>query len=726
MKSAWLLVILLAQGLVVAQNVPPPRRPTIGVALEGGGAKGFAHIGVLQWFEDNHIPIDYVAGTSMGGLIGGFYAAGYRPPEIQEIVEKINWNDVLSGDIPFSDLSFRRKEDARTYPNALVVGLRHGVTLPGGLNSGQSVRILMDRYMLPYSGRKSFDDLPIPFRCVATDLVTGQPRVFSQGSLANALRATMSLPGVFAPVRENGQVYADGGMLDNLPTDVVKQMGADIVIGVHLSIGPTSPKSVRSLLGVLGAASSVMIDANVLRGMQLADILITVDVAGFGTLEFSRSGQIIVKGVEAAQAKASILSRLSLNPDDWNRYVAQREARRARTVPVPEFIEVTGTRPDLAEQMRKQLARNVGQPIDTQRIEKDIVELMGLDRFQSINYSLIDRDGEPGLLIIAEEKDYSPPWLKPGFEFDGSEPNNVGFTFASRVTFLDVGGFRSEARLDFSFGTLYGIRAEYYHPFTPLTHWFIAPQVLAASNPIDRYSENTLLAEYRVNTAGVGADVGYQFSRFSELRFGYLAGYLDTVRQVGSPLLPSVNGRTGATKVGFLTDHLDRPIIPRQGWALQGNMQWVDANPGAKAGFPSAEIQVDGFRPVSKSASVYAIAAGGSTFGYHQTGLPEFMLGGPSRLAAFGINEFLVNQYWYARLGYLHQIGTLPSLAGGGIYLTGEYEIAKPYGLPNSPSLAQDGVVGLITQTVLGPFLIGGSIGDAGHRKWFFQLGRVF
>jgi NTE family protein len=715
---------------MVGQSVPPPRRPTIGIAFEGGGAKGFAHIGVLQWFEDNHIPIDYVAGTSMGGLIGGFYSAGYRPAEIQEIVDKINWNDVLSGDIPFSDLSFRRKEDAREYPNGLVVGLRHGVTLPGGLNSGQTVRILMDRYMLPYSTRNSFDDLPIPFRCVATDLVTGQPRVFSQGSLADALRATMSIPGLFAPVREKGQVYADGGLLDNLPTDVVKQMGADIVIGVHLSTGPTAPKSVRSLLGVLGAASSVMIDANVLRGMQLADILITIDVAGYTTLQFSSSQEIVPKGAEAAKAKASILSRLSLDQADWTRYLAQREARRAKTVPVPQFIQITGTRPDLAEQMRKKLEGNVGKPIDTARLEKDITELMGLGRFESINYSLIDEEGKPGLQIIAEEKDYSPPWLKPGFTFDGSEPKNVGFTFASRVTFLDIGGFRSEARLDFSFGTLYGIRGEYYHPFTPLSHWFIAPELFAASNPINLYSGDTLLAEYRVNTAGGGGDVGYEFDRFSELRLGYTAGYLNTAREVGSSLLPSLNGRVGATRIGFVTDHLDRPIIPRRGVALLSNMQWVDANPGAKAGFPSGELQVTGFLPVSKPASVYGIAAGGSTFGYQQTGLPPFALGGPNRLAAFGLNQFLVNQYWYSRLGYLHQIGTLPMIGGGGIYATVEYEIAKPYGVPGfmpiTPSLPQDGVIGLLTQTILGPFLVGGSIGDAGHRRWFFQLGRVF
>ena len=714
---------------VVASAQPGPslqsNRPTIGIALEGGGAKGLAHIGVLQWFEEHHIPVDYIAGTSMGGLIAGLYATGRRPAEIQQIVSQLNWSEVLTGQTPYRERSFRRKEDLRAYPNDLELGLRDGVSVPGGLSTGQSVSLLIDRYVLPYSYSMSFDDLPIPFRCVATDLVSGKAEVFSSGSIATALRATMSIPGVFTPVKAQNKIYADGGLLNNLPTDVVKTMGPDIVIGVHLSVGPNDPRKLRTMFQIAGGSTGVMIDANVLRGMELADLLLTIDVAGFGTLDFSRADAIIPKGREAAQAKAGMLERFSLNEDDWTRHLAARESRRATTSQVAAFIEVEGANKAVAGDIERKLAFHAGQPIDTARLENNLTQLVGIGRYGSLTYALTKRNQETGLLITAVEKDYAPPSLKPGFAVDGADPDDVGFTLASRLTFLDLGGYRSELRTDIAFGSKYQLDLEYYHPVTPLSRWFIAPQISVARTPLNLYSGDNLLADYRLNTAGGGLDIGYGFDRFSELRVGYRAGYLDATRRIGSTLLPSVSGRTGSTQIRFALDHLDNPVIPRRGVAMLSGFQWVDARPGADSGFPSAESTISAFLPVSQSDSVYGIAAGGSTFSHRQTGIPPFSLGGPARLAAYGLNEFLINQYFYFRLGYLHRIAELPPFLGTGVYLNGHYEVAKPYGSLSS-QLPNDGVLGVIAQTLLGPVMIGGSVGDRGHRKWFFQLGRVF
>ena len=227
-----------------AEPTSPAAKPRlkIGVALEGGGALGLAHIGVLQWFEDHHIPIDYLAGTSMGGLVGGLYATGKSPQQLRQLVEAQNWDVILGGALPYEDLSFRRKEDKVAFPNSIVLGLRRGLVLPGGLNAGQQISLLIDRETLAYSSVQSFDDLPIPFRCVATDLVTGKQAVFKEGSLSPAMRATMAIPGLFSPIREGEHVYVDGGLVGNLPTDVVRDMGADIVIGVHLQTSPAGSR----------------------------------------------------------------------------------------------------------------------------------------------------------------------------------------------------------------------------------------------------------------------------------------------------------------------------------------------------------------------------------------------------------------------------------------------------------------------------------------------------
>jgi NTE family protein len=701
-------------------------RPKIGVALQGGGAKGLAHIGVLKWFEDHHIPIDYIAGTSMGGLIGGLYATGHTPAEIEQIVEQTDWGAVMSGETPYQSLSFRRKEDLRAFPNGLELGLREGVQPPGGLNSGQAVRFIIDRYVLPYSSEKNFDKLPIPFRCVATDLISGKSVVFSQGSLTDALRATMSIPGVFSPVKEGNKIYADGGLLNNLPTDVARQMGADIVVGVHLTTGPIAPANVRSLFQVAGTSSDVMIDANELRGMEQADILLTVNLEGFTTLDFSRAPQIMPKGIQAAQQKEQVLSKLRVSDEDWTRYLAERNSRVIRSVPVPAFIEVAGTSPALAADIQDKFSSFADKPIDSEHLEKQLTEIVGLGRFNSVNYSLTNRDGQTGLLLNTEEKDYSPPWVKPGFIVNGGEPNDVQFGFGSRFTFLDIGGYRSEVRLDFSIGSTYSAAAEYYHPISPTSRWFVAPRISMRRDPLNLYFENNFLAEYKLNQFDGGFDFGYSFNRFNEIRLGYDAGYLRATRWIGSPILPNVSGRTGVTRLRYAMDRLDNPVIPRRGTALLLSGGWVDGNPGAAEQFPSAEATFEAFHPVSPPASVYMIAAGGSTFGSQQTGFPQFTLGGPARLAAYGINEFLTNQYFYFRFGYLHRLIQMPSVLGSGLYFDGHFEFAKPYAPATVSGLPGDVTAGIVMQTLLGPVLIGGSVGESGHSKWFFQLGRVF
>ena len=278
------------------------KRLKIGVALEGGGALGLAHIGVLEWFEDHHIPIDYIAGTSMGGLVGGLYATGKSPAELKALVDKQDWDAIIEGQTSYQDLSFRHKEDQRALPNRIEFGLKKGFSLPSGLNSGQGVSLLIDRETLAYTHNGSFDDLPIPFRCVATNLVTGKAVVFDHGSIAQAMRSTMSIPGVFAPVQDGNNVYVDGGLLGNLPTDVVRKMGADVVIAVHLEIAPADASKLQNLFSVLGRSVEVMIHQNELQGLAAADLVVNVDLKDFDSLDYKQAGTIIDRGWEAAAA----------------------------------------------------------------------------------------------------------------------------------------------------------------------------------------------------------------------------------------------------------------------------------------------------------------------------------------------------------------------------------------------------------------------------------------
>ncbi len=269
---------LLLMGALVAVS-DGQARPRVALVLEGGGALGFAHIGVLDYLEKNHIPVDLVVGTSMGGLVAGLYAIGESPAEIRDLTQRIDWDMVLSGRTAFQDLNFRRKEDRVAFPNPLELGIKNKrVNFPAGLNSGHQTGLVIDRATLAYSDHLNFDDLPVAFKCVATDLTAGREKVFENGSIAQALRATMAIPAVFSPVVIDGHVYTDGAAVDNLPVDVARRAGADIVIAVYLDPGPVNPATTDSMFSVAAKNISIMVSANELRNMAAADILLRVDL----------------------------------------------------------------------------------------------------------------------------------------------------------------------------------------------------------------------------------------------------------------------------------------------------------------------------------------------------------------------------------------------------------------------------------------------------------------
>ncbi|MGA8038421.1 MAG: patatin-like phospholipase family protein [Candidatus Acidiferrales bacterium] len=717
-------------------DAPAPRRaqrrPRLGLVLEGGGALGLAHIGVIQWLEDHHIPVSYVAGTSMGGLVGGVYATGHSPKEIEQLIAGINWDTVIRGQTPFEDLTFRRKQDAVDYPNSLEFGLRHGVQFPEGFNSGQQVGLIFDQIALPYSEIHNFNDLPIPFGCVSTDLVTGKEEIFRSGSLSLALRSTMSLPGIFTPVREQQHIFADGALLDNLPVDVAQDMGADVTVAVHLEVKPLDPKESLSTFTVLGRSLSVVIAANELRSMEKADVLISVPLGDYSSLDYSKSSEMIKLGYAAAESKKGVLMAFSVDDDSWSKYLEHRNSRRRTGSPTPQFVKVQGTGPELTTIIQNKLQVLVGKPIDAKTLDQQLALIMGNGRFDSLGYKVVEEDGKQGLLITAVEKPYAPPTVQPLIALDGSDYLNPVFAVGGRITFYDFGGFGRELRNDIILGAEYGISSEYYVPLHIGSNWFIAPRAFAQNSPFYEYNQDKLEGEYRNRQYGGEFDFGYEFGRDAELRVGYQAANLTQTLRIGTPTLPPESGRVGFTKVSFEMNRLDNAVIPRAGTGLDLTWRWNDANPGANQQFPTAFGRFRYFKKVGVPDSIYFTAQGGTTFGVQQVGLPVFGLGGVSDLRAYGTNELLTNQYYYFQAGYLREVLALPPFLGDKLYVIGGYEIAKPFALPAadgltlSSRLPMDATGGFIANTIFGPILIGGAVGDADHHRFFFQVGRVF
>jgi NTE family protein len=358
------------------------------------------------------------------------------------------------------------------------------------------------------------------------------------------------------------------------------------------------------------------------------------------------------------------------------------------------------------------------------------MHLKGMGRFSTLSYEMVDRDGQQGLLIKTEENAYGPPIVRPLILVDGASLSNVTFNLGARVTFLDVGGFRSEWRNDFIVFSEYGLRSEYYHPFTPLTHWFIAPRALIDDKPFYVYNENKLISIYRRDEGGGAVDVGYQFGTTGELRIGYQGGWQRFDPEIGNRSeLPTLSGGYGATSVRYRLDRLDDAVIPRAGQALDAQFLWTNASPEAPTQFPSLQVASRNFFRISEPSSVFLSAFAGSTLNYG-TGLPQFSLGGSQELVAYGTNELLMNQYFLFQLGYIRQLAKLPPLLGSGIYFLGLYEAAQVYDqsplVNHASGFPTDGAAGIVVNTIFGPVEAAYAYCDTGHHKFFFRIGRLF
>ena len=404
-----LVGIYLTQAVLCAAGPPDTRpsskRPKLGVALAGGAALGLAHIGVLEWMEEHRIPIDYIAGTSMGALVGGLHATGLTSAEIRDFASRVDWEQALSSTSPYRDLAFRRKEDGAEFPVALEIGLNGWKPgLPSGLSAGQGVGLVLARFAAPYGHMRSFDDLPTPFRCVASDLRGGKGVVFDQGSLFDALRATMSLPALFSPVNINGMVLVDGALTNNLPVDVVKGMGADFTIAVALDL-PSNPADFQSLLGVAGSSISYMITEKERTQMAAADLVVMPLLKGLKSAEYTRLEEFRKIGYEAAERKAQMLKQFQVSEVE---YLAYAEARRVKRVPVdfhPDEVRISdNVPPKLRATLSKSILPVGEDTLNQKHLEQQLLKLTGTGGFDTATYEFLREQDKDILNILVGER----------------------------------------------------------------------------------------------------------------------------------------------------------------------------------------------------------------------------------------------------------------------------------------------------------------------------------
>ncbi len=715
---------------VSAQGQPlvsqPVRRPLIGLALSGGGALGLAEIGVIQWLEQNHIPVDRIAGTSMGSIIAAMYASGMSPAEIQKFAEGIDWTEVMLAEPTYGQLAYRRKQDRRDYQIDAALGLKHGLKGPNGFNPGHGVGLLLDRIAFPESEIESFDNLPIPFRCVATDMLSGDRVVLRDGSLATAVRASTAIPGVFTPVEINGRVLADGGMVENIPVETVREMDADTVIAVDLSIPLGGREQLETLTGVLSRALNVTVLQNERRSLVLANAVVTVDTGNFLVTDYDRLSGLIRLGYQSAAAQSAALLPYAIEDEaQWQQYIAGRSARRRSPPKQVELVKVEGGDSDQDSRFEQRLKSDAGVPLDLAKLETQLTRIAGEGQFDRVGYEGFVQDGVPALRVTAHEKSYGPPFVDLAINVDGSGVAAFDFSAGARITFMDVEHHGGEWRNDLLLGSSNLAATELYQPLGN-TRLFVAPYAFASKLPRNSFIGQTRVAVFGDERAGGGFDLGYNVNRRSELRIGYelFSGKLAPL--IGSAGLPIVSGSTGEFRARYVWDGQDSPTVPSRGSRVMTTLSRVLQSPGLPHPIAQLDVQTSTFIPTGPKTSIFFLASGGTTFRGDAGPFQQFALGGAFRLGAYLPQEFLGNHYAYSSLGFRREIYRLPQFVGGRIYWGGWYEAGSAFNDPSSVGVRGTFNLGVIADTFVGPIALAASVSPTGQSRVNFSIGRLF
>jgi len=736
-RVAWLLLLALISLLncrdVIAADPSSARAasaaPRIGLALSGGGARGLAHAGVLKVLEELRIPIACVTGTSMGAIFAGAYAVGRSPTEIEQMVLATDWNEIFRDKPPRQEIASRRKVDDYKTLFAPEFGVKDGgLALPKGVIAGVSIEAFLRGVAQPAIGTTDFDKLPIPYRAVATDLETGEAVVLSQGDVAGAMRASMSVPGAISPVSMDGRLLVDGMIANNLPIDQARELCGDVVIAVNIGTPPLKRKELTSALAVvnqmMGFVGKQTVDEQ-LKRMGPDDVLITPDLGDITVADYDRGKDAIRIGEEATRKMAASLSRYSLPPEQYAALRATQVKSSIALAPVDE-IRFDGLSRSNPEVLRALVETKPGEPLDEEKIGADLRRIYGRGDFDSVDYRIMGAEGGPRVMVITpHEKDRGPDYLRFGLglqsDFHGDNAFNVLIQF--RKTWLNrLGGeWLTEAQI----GEDTHLFSEFYQPFNDRGIWFGSLYGVVGQTTRGIFKGDDKIADYLIRSGSAGVDVGANVGTLGALRVGPRWTEVHAGVDTGDPVLPSVRELTAGARVALVLDTLDAPWFAGSGYNLAASYYGATKALGSALDYQRFEAR--GQYVVSWGPhTLNFVASGGTGFGSNMPAYETFALGGPLRLSGFRLNQFSGREYLFGRVMYYDRIFPLPEILGKGVFAGASAEVGsirhRADGLP-SPGTLWSGSLFLGANTAAGPGYLGVGFGNSGAFSIYLLLG---
>jgi NTE family protein len=737
-----LTVLLSVASFAGAQQPPatsgvsssPSPRPRIGLVLSGGGARGAAHIGVLKLLDQLHVPIDAIAGTSMGAVVGGLYASGMSGEQVERAMASVDWQAAFRDRPPRDELDYRRKREERRYLINLPLGLEgRKLVIPKGLVQTEKFIETLRTLTTPVAGTTDFDHLPTRFRAVATDLENGNAVVLADGDLTTAMRASMSVPGVFAPVDYHGRILVDGGLSDYLPIDVARAMGVDVLIVVDAG-NPLQPrKNLTSLPGITNQMLAILLRRNIesqLATLGPHDTVISLRLGDFSSYDFADTLKIVNAGESAAQEMEPRLATLAVSDADYQQYLARRGALR-RPPPQIEFVHVDAESAPYRGPIEDLFNSSIGHRLDPQTVDQQMQQLYGRGYLETLDYQVVqDEAGDSGLDFSARRNSWGPDYVRLGVLLQDDFRGDTTFNAAGRLDITELNSLGAESVWDAQVGSAPMLSTELYLPLSNVERYFIAPHTLIEAHDVPQIEGGRDVGEYHVGSFDYGLDLGRELSNWGEVRFGVINVEGNTHLSVGTFNVPAsdfhVNEFFG--RLGY--DQLDSPSFPHAGQAftIQASVEGRDGGGAPVTDLFSLDWR--GAHSWAKNSVVLWLSAGG-TLGGSQTNVRTYTpLGGFLNLSGLPANSLAGPQYAMGRLIYTHKVGN----GGQGIldvpaYLGGSIEVGNVWDTRSAASfesLHRDASVFFGADTPAGPAYLAVGYDDTGTVTAYLFLGRSF
>ncbi|MFM0737309.1 patatin-like phospholipase family protein [Paraburkholderia xenovorans] len=719
-------------------------RPAVGLVLSGGGARGYAHIGVLKVLEENRIPVDCIAATSMGAVVGGLYASGMTAEDMQKRLTGINLADIAFDVTAREDLPQSRREDERLYVNSFSLGFgSKGFRLPVGLVQGNRLQALLQDWTSAVPGNISFDRLPIPYRAIATDLSTGDKVVLEHGSLPQAIRASMALPGLFAPADIDGRTLIDGGIVSNLPIETARDMGASTVIAVDIG-SPLRPlNALASPADVMQQMIGILIRQNVARQrdrLQAGDVLIEPALGSLSFTDFANANQAIAAGAAAARAALPQLQHLALSPADYAAWRARHLAPAAQPVRITR-IEIASPGPVPEARIRAALHVKPGDVYDPSTLNSDLLALSTAGDFDNVSQQLVDNGDQHTLVINAQQKTWGPNFLLFGLGLSTSSTDEGGFRMhlGYRRPWLTSSGL--EGRVDATVGSdLVNLHAELRQPLSNSFGYYIAPYVEFERRYAKVYSDyfDVNITQYRFQNERAGLDFGLPLARLGDFRIGVGYEHDTGTAQYNIPITEGPNGPlafedTSGKELNvharLVVDQLDDPLFARKGYFGELRVK--------RSIFASSDqfTEVYGKGIVAASYGRHSINASfeaGSDFGSSDPANPlGFTLGGFQHLSAYAVDQLTGDSMLYAQVTYMNQLASFNASPIRGMFVGLSLEAGNVWSPDQGPGSGSGPLKKNITfftalTSSFGPMYLGVSFAPRGRSNFFFQLGHTY